>query len=105
MGLCKKVPLYFVLPSASRASLASLGTASLSTSFGTTSRDVIPRSVSAEGPLVLRLGATKKGARGDKKGGSGRQKKGLGATTGGLAQIFNTASNKPIAFIFRFVIF
>jgi hypothetical protein len=37
MGLFKKVPLYFVLPSDSEASLASLGTASLLTSFGTAS--------------------------------------------------------------------
>jgi hypothetical protein len=80
MGLCKKVPLYFVLPSESEASL---------TSFGTALRDVFPRHASAEGPLAS-LGATKKC---------------LGATTEGLAQIFKTASNKPIAFIFRFVIF
>jgi len=49
MRLFKKVPLYFVLPSDSEASLASLGKAS---------RDFIPRCVSAEGPLGLRLGAT-----------------------------------------------
>jgi hypothetical protein len=64
---------------------------------GDISHPVIPRYASAEGPLAC--------ARGDKKGGSGRQRSRLGTTTGGLAQIFNTASNKPIAFIFRFVIF
>ena len=57
--LFKKVP-YYVLPSDSEASLALFGTASLLTLFGTASlltlfgmasRDVIPRSVSAEGPL------------------------------------------------------
>ena len=36
-------------------------------SFGMTHRDVLPRRVSAEGPLAS-LGATKKRARGDKKG-------------------------------------
>jgi hypothetical protein len=57
-GLFKKVPysvlpsnLSFVLPSDSEVSLASLGTASLLTSFGTALRDVIPRHASAEGPL------------------------------------------------------
>jgi hypothetical protein len=53
----------FVVPSDSETSL---------TSFGMTHQDVLPRRVSAEGPLAL-LGATKKMARGDKKEGSGRQ--------------------------------
>jgi hypothetical protein len=89
-GCLKKSP-YLVLPSASRASLASLGTASPLTSFGKASRDFIPRCVRAAGPLGLRLGATKKGL--------GATKKGLGATkrardgdTWGLAQIFKTTS-------------
>jgi len=62
----KKSPLLLcpapqpVLPSASRASL---------TSFGTASRDVIARRAKAEGPLAS-LGATKKRVRGDKKDGS-----------------------------------
>jgi len=100
-----------VFPSDSEASL---------TSFRTASRDVIPRRVSAEGPLAS-LGATKKEARGNKEVGSGRQpipvlprhasaegplacaRDGvpkesplglrLGATTGGLHKnIFNKAS-------------
>jgi hypothetical protein len=50
---------HFVVPSGSEASLASLGTASPLTSLGTASRNVIPRSASAEGPLAY--------ARGDKK--------------------------------------
>ena len=103
MRLFKKVPptlscrvSFFVLPSASRASL---------TSFGTAHRDVLPRRVSAEGPLACLLGATKKGlgatshpcfpeacqcrgtprfARGDKKGVRGDKKKGFGATKKGV---------------------
>jgi|GEM_PF-6602875 len=58
-GCSKKSPylvlpsnLSFVLPSDSEASLTSIGTASLLTSFGTASRDVIPRRLSAEGPLT-----------------------------------------------------
>jgi hypothetical protein len=80
--LFKKVPLlcpaerpFFVLPSASRASLASLGTAL---------RCVIPRCVSAEGPLAS-LGATKKGLGATKKG-LGETKKGLGETKKGLGE-------------------
>jgi len=92
------------VPSDSEASLTSFGTASLFTSFGMTLRDVFPRRVSAEGPLAS-LGATKKGARGDKirKLGAAsptlscraiarhpkdakRQKKRLWSTAGGLAQ-------------------
>jgi hypothetical protein len=49
--LCPAEPPFFVVPSGSEASLAS---------FGTASRDVIPRHASAEGPLAC--------ARGDKKG-------------------------------------
>jgi hypothetical protein len=89
-GCSKKSPFYFVLPSYSEASLASLGTASLLTSFGT---------ASPGRPLGLRLGATKKGARdasiplclpearqcrGTPRFARGDKKVGSGATTGGL---------------------
>ena len=67
---------HFVVPSSSEASLASLGTASpLTLRSGRRPIHVIPRRVSAEGPLAYargdkkeRLGVTKKReARGDKK--------------------------------------
>ena len=69
----------------SKASLASLGTASLLTSLGTAHRDVFPNRVSAEGPpsayasgrKKMGLGVTKMGARGDRK------KRGLGVTKKG----------------------
>ena len=65
VDVSKKSP-YSVVPSDRETSL---------TSFGMTHQDVLPRRVSAEGPLAL-LGATKKRARGDKKG--------LGATKSSL---------------------
>ena len=92
-GAVQKGAPYFVLPSVSEASLASLVTASLLTSFGMALHEETPRltprgdekrgsggqpipvfsrRVSAEGPPRF--------ARGDKKEG------GLGATAGGLAQ-------------------
>ena len=62
----------WAVPSVSKASL---------TLFGTRHRDVLPRCVSAEGPLAS-LGVTKREAfRVTKREGSGRQKKrGLGVT-------------------------
>jgi len=42
-GAVQKSPFYFVLPSDSEASLASLGTASLLTSFGMTLHEETPR--------------------------------------------------------------
>jgi hypothetical protein len=65
-GLFKKVPLYFIPPNAHFFVLPSDSEASL-TSFGTASRHVSQRHVSAEGPLAC--------ARGDKRVGSGRQKR------------------------------
>jgi len=70
----------WAVPSVSKASL---------TSFGTALRDVLPRHANTEGPLAS-LGAIKKErARGDKKReSSGRQKGAFGATKrGGSARL------------------
>jgi hypothetical protein len=56
---CPAEPPFFVLPSVSEASLASFGTTSPPHFVRDGIRDVIPRRVSAEGPLAC--------ARGDKK--------------------------------------
>jgi hypothetical protein len=58
-------PLSCLSPCSAKSSEGSL------TTFGMTYRDVLPRRVSAEGPLAS-LGVTKKEARGDKKAGSRR---------------------------------